>query len=196
MDDQEIRRATAVDELKHNNAVAGFILVNYPLEEYGLTLYLPGYETDLEVLDVMEKWIGIRRAEINAQRGLKPSRSIGGKRMSDADSLNSFVIHEDSEFYIKVNKDFHVDLPGDGIKWSEMHELMEFWKLRNIVCTSPEPEPLLGRDEALDEKSNIMSFKWTGTVLVGDRDEPRNSFEFDLQELIDRLRERFDLLAH
>ena len=116
--------------------------------------------------------------------------------MSDADSLNGFEIHEDSEFYIKVNKDFHVDLPGDGIKWSQMHEIMEFRKFENFVCTSPEPVPILGRDEPLDEKSNIMSFRWTGTVLVGDRDEPRNSFEFDCQELVDRLREHFDLLGY
>lgn len=106
---------------------------------------------------------------------------MNGEALSD--KLEVFDIHEDTEFYMEVYKEFYVKLPH-AMKWSEIHNIMEFIDSENITCLNSRPVPLLGDHDDLDLETEMLSCRWMGTVLVGASEEPRSSFEFDLKSFV------------
>ena len=103
-----------------------------------------------------------------------------------AEKLEVFDIHENTEFYIEVFKEFYVKLPYP-MKWSGIHEMMKFVDCENIVCLTPDPMALLGREEQHEEETDMLKCRWQGTVLIGASDDPRSHFEFDLKSFIANL---------
>ncbi len=105
-----------------------------------------------------------------------------------AGKLESFDIHEDTEFYIEVHKEFYVKLPR-AMKWSEIHDMMEFIDCENITCLTSKPMALLGDRQDFELEIDMLSCRWKGTVLVGDSEEPRSQFDYDLRSFIARLKD-------